>query len=69
MNVDEFPDFEYLLELAEKNAAKFGEINFVSSLRERFDRLGKRLNLSLADMGNLERISGVVELKEIDTEF
>jgi hypothetical protein len=50
-------DFETLLDDAEGNAANDWEINFVSDLREKYEKFGRRMFLSQAQQEHLERIA------------
>ena len=56
-DVYEEDEFEGLLDQAMMNAANDWEENFVSDMKTRFDQYGRRMYISDAQQGHLERIA------------
>lgn len=50
-------DFEELLEDARMNAANDWEESFVADMKSRYDQYGRRMFISDAQQGHLERIA------------
>lgn len=55
---DDAEEFETVLEDAEANASTDREIEFVDSIRNKYDEYGERMFLSAAQYSWLERLSG-----------
>jgi len=50
-------DFEELLESAERNASKNWDVNFIASMRERYDEWGRNTSISDNQLEQLKRIA------------
>jgi hypothetical protein len=58
MKAEEIDNFEELLDAAESSATKDWDVDFVSDLRDRYDKFGDNLYVTDAQLEQLERIAG-----------